>query len=113
MLKAEQASESRAFCGLGQFLVLGQRHVSSQLDEDRLHGEITLPLHQTWQLGGIYLACTTVNTREVDFGDKGHVWRDVGIVVAAVDLEAVDSVLVCALHPISIHITASVKSQYT
>jgi hypothetical protein len=36
-------SEVRAFRRLGQLLVRGSGHKSPELDENRLHGEVTLP----------------------------------------------------------------------
>lgn len=85
-----------------------------QLDEDRLHGEVPLPLRQTRQLGCInlhlsasiathpptivaYLSILRVHTRKVDLGCEGYLGGDVGVAGAAVDLDAVDAVLVHAL----------------
>lgn len=44
-----------------------------------------------------YFACLVVYTWQIDLGDEGDIGRDVGIFVAAMNLEAVDSVLVYAL----------------
>ena len=47
--------------------------------------------------GKIYLAVSLVYTRQVDFRDEGDLRRDVGVVLAAADLQTVDAVLVHAL----------------
>lgn len=47
--------ERGALWRLGQLLVLRERHVSSEFNQDGLHREIPLPLCQTRELGRIDL----------------------------------------------------------
>lgn len=85
-----------------------------QLDEDCLHGEVPFPLRETRQLGRInlhlsasiarhpptivaYLSILRVHARKVDLGCERYLGRDVGVAGAAVNLNAVDAVLVHAL----------------
>lgn len=44
-----------------------------------------------------YSAVSLIYTRQVDLGDEGNLGRDVGIVLAAADLQTVNTVLVHAL----------------
>lgn len=91
-------------------------HKPSQLNKYCFHGKVPLPLDQAWQLGGIDLDMThqphsvgmptppcahpagsCVDAWEVDLRDECNIGRDVGVLVAAVDFQAIDSVLVFAL----------------
>lgn len=47
--RVRASGECRSFSWLRQLFVLWQRHVSPQLDEDRFHCEVSLPLVQAWQ----------------------------------------------------------------
>lgn len=69
----------------------------SQGDEDLLHRVISAPLRDACKFGKVDLSRAKINTRKVDLGDKMHLRRLVRIPVAAVDLEAVDAVLVGAV----------------
>jgi hypothetical protein len=50
-----------------------------------------------------YLAILRVHTRQVDLGCKGYLRGDVGVAWPAVDLDAVDAVLVDTLHVQSVN----------
>lgn len=85
----------------------------SELDEYGLHGELALPLSQTWQLcrvdlalsacavdaaaAQLYLSVLRVDAGQVDLGRELNLRRRVGVVWAAVDRDAVDAVLVDTL----------------
>lgn len=60
------------------------------------------PIHVHLRQGSsalAYLASLLINTGQVDLGNELDRGRDVGVFVAAVDVEAVDTVLVGTLHP--------------
>ena len=76
------------------------RHVSPQLNQHRLHGEVALPLCQTWEFRWVDLAVSWVYAWEVDLGDELDGWWDIGVVWAAVEAQRVDAVLVCGLREI-------------
>lgn len=44
-----------------------------------------------------YLACPLVYTWKVDFGNELQGWRSIRVIRSAVNVQAVDTVLVCAL----------------
>lgn len=66
----------------------------SNLDQNRLHGEIPLPARDIRQLAQVDLAVPGVDAGRVDAADKRHLGRHVRVLLAAPDLEAVDAVLV-------------------
>lgn len=85
-----------------------------QIYQDRLHGVVPLPLRQAGELrrvnletvssldmwkdsAALYLAILRVHAGNVDFGFKRDLGRNVGVVRAAMDLDAVDAILVDAL----------------
>jgi hypothetical protein len=55
LLHAAMSSEVGALRRLRQFLVGGRGHVSSDLDEHGLHGEIAFPVCYAWELGEVDL----------------------------------------------------------
>ena len=69
----------------------------SELDQDRLHCVIPAPVGKARQFGRIYDTVSRVDTREVDLVDELDSRRFVGVLIAAVHLQGVDSVLVNAL----------------
>jgi len=74
--------------------VCRRSHEPPDLNQDRLHCKVPLPRSDTWQLRKIDFAVRRVDAGQVDFGQKRDLWRLVGVVWAAVDLETIDSVLV-------------------
>ena len=68
-----------------------------QLDEDRLHGVVALPLREAWQLLGVDGAVARVHAGQVDLADELDGGGLVGVLGAAVHLDAVDAVLVDGL----------------
>lgn len=84
----------RALRRLGDLLVLGRGHVSSQLYEHSLHSVLTLPLGETGQLVGVDDAVVGVDTGQVDLADELDRRRLVRVLGTAVHLDTVDTVLV-------------------
>lgn len=72
-------------------------HVPPQLNEDRLHCEVSLPLYKTRQFARIHLSITGVYAGEVNLGEERDIGRYVRIRFAAMYLQTVDSVLVYAV----------------
>lgn len=93
-------------------------HSPPQLDQNCLHGKLPLPLRQAGELGRIdllpfsqpacpsqiisslghlYLSVALAHTGNVDLGNERHLWRDVRIVLAAVNLDTVYAVLMYTL----------------
>lgn len=111
---ASIALEGRALWRLGKLLVLRQSHVSAELDQDRLHCELPLPLCQAWQLGcidlycvssyftaacgSLYLSILRIHARQVNFGCELDLRRLIRVVRTAMDRNTVDAVLVDALY---------------
>lgn len=73
------------------------RNSPSQLDEDCLHGVVALPLGQTGELLGVDNAVPRVDTGQVDLADELDLGWLIGVVLAAVHLEAVNAVFVDGL----------------
>lgn len=69
-------------------------HISPQLDQDRLHCEMTLPLREAGEFRWVDFAVAWVDTWEVDLGDELDFWWCVWVVWAAVETEGVDAVFV-------------------
>lgn len=74
-----------------------QGHVSSQLDQDRFHGVLSLPLVQAGQLCWVDFASPSIHAWQVHLGEELQNRRLVRVVVVTMYLHAVDSVLVHAL----------------
>jgi len=69
-------------------------HISSKLDQDRLHCVFPGPVGKAGKFGGFNHAVFWIDTGQVDFSfELDDRWL-VGILITAVHLEAVDSVLV-------------------
>jgi len=96
-LRIAAALKRRTLRRLRELLVLRERHVPPQFNQDGLHGKISLPLNQARQLRRIDLAGHRVDAWEIDSREKGNIWRDIGVIVTTVDLEAVYAVLVGAV----------------
>lgn len=77
----------------------GDEGLPPQLDEDRLHGVVALPLGQARQLLGVDGAVARVDAGQVDLADELDDRGLVGVLGAAVHLDAVDAVLVDGLTP--------------
>ena len=77
--------------------MLRQRHVASKFDQDSLHGILPLPLSQTGQARGVYLACAWIDAGDVDLGDELDSGGNIGVVLPTVNVNAVDAVLMRAL----------------
>ena len=71
--------------------------VPSQLNKNRLHGVLPLPLGKAGQLVGVDHAVVGVDARKVDLADELDCRRLIGVVGTAVHLYAVDAVLVDGL----------------
>jgi len=84
----------RAFWGLGKFLVGGVGHVSSELNQNRLHCVVSGPIGKAGKLGGVDSAISWVDTRQVDFCNELDDGWLVRILITAVHLETVDSIFV-------------------
>jgi hypothetical protein len=69
----------------------------SQLNQDHLHGVVTLPLGQAGKLFRVDDAVVGVDAGEVDLADELDGGGLVGIFFAAVHFQTVDAVLVCGL----------------
>lgn len=82
---------------LRQLLVARVGHVLPELDQDRLHGELALPLREAGQLGRVHRAVALVDARQVHLAHELDLRRLIGVVRAAVHLDRVDAVLVDAL----------------
>jgi hypothetical protein len=74
------------------------RHGSLVLSTCACQPMLTYPLP-----GATYLAILRVHTRQVDLGCEGYLRGDVGVAWPAVDLDAVDAVLVDTLHVQSVN----------
>lgn len=68
-----------------------------QLNEYSLHGEVALPLDQTWQLSIVDLSVSRIDAWQVNLGYEDDLWRGVRVVWAADYSQAVDSILMDAL----------------
>ena len=73
-------------------------YTPSQLDQNRLHGILPLPLCETRKLARVDKAVTGVYAGEVDLADELDGRGLVGVLGAAVHLDAVDAVLVDGLN---------------
>lgn len=69
----------------------------SQFYQDGLHGVLSLPLRQAWQLSGVDLSVLGVHAREVDLADELDGGGVVGVALVAVHRDTVDAVLVGGL----------------
>jgi hypothetical protein len=61
---------------------------------------------------GTYLAILRIHTWQIDLGCKGYLGRYVGVAWPAVDLDAVDAVLVDTLHVVSVNVSSRQPSMY-
>nr|POE47672.1 hypothetical protein CFP56_01003 [Quercus suber] len=116
------SSEIRSFRRLWEFLVHWRRHISSDLDQNRLHCELTLPNTDARKLGDVnlfihaglaravssqchrqslfccpYLSVARINTWQVDFTEECHLGRSIRIVSTTVDFQSVDTVFMNTL----------------
>lgn len=82
---------------LRQLLTLTAAHVSSELDQDSLHGVFALPVGEAGQLRGVDDAVARINAGEVHHADELNRRGLVGVLIAAVHLDGIDSVFVHAL----------------
>ncbi len=73
------------------------RDEPSEFDEDGLHGVLSFPVGQTWQLRRVDRAVPLVHAGQVDHADEMDRGGPVGVLVAAVHLDGVDPVLMYAL----------------
>lgn len=94
-------SVRRTLCRLGKFLVSWQGHVATQLYQDGLHRVLSLPLRHARKSCWVNLACLLINARQIDLAEEVNNWRGVWVSVAAVDLDRVYSILMCALSSLS------------
>jgi len=70
----------------------GMGHVSSELNQNCLHGIIPAPIGKARKLGRINHTVSRINTGKVDFADKLDGRRLVRILITAVHFEGVNSV---------------------
>lgn len=73
------------------------RYSPSKLNEDSLHGVFALPLGEARKHGRVDDAVARVDARQVHLADKLDSGRLIGVLLAAVHLDAVDAVLVYGL----------------
>jgi len=83
---AEGLGVGRALRRLRKFLVGRVGHVSSKLNQDRLHCVIPAPVGKARKLGWIDHAIPWVDTREVDFVNELDSGWLVGVLITAVHL---------------------------
>lgn len=70
------------------------KHSPSDLNQDGLHGVVSLPLTDVRQLAQIHLSVPRIHTGGVDPAHERHLWWYVRVLVATTNLEAVDAVFV-------------------
>ena len=75
-----------------------RKNLPPQLNQNRLHRILPLPLRETGQARVIDFARTRIDAGEIDARTELHSRRRIGICVAAVDGDAVDAVFVDGLH---------------
>lgn len=89
-----------------------QRHIAAQLNENRLHGVISLPLSHARQPGRIHLAGLLIYAWQIDLAEEVDDWWGIRVSIAAVDLDRVYPVLVCTLpHSLATSITRMNRHQ--
>jgi hypothetical protein len=71
-----------------------EKNTPAQLDQDSLHRVLALPLGEAGQLLGVDDAVAGVDAGQVDLADELDGGRLIRVLVAAVHLDAIDSVLV-------------------
>lgn len=96
--------------------MLGQSHVSPQLNQDSLHGVVTLPLSETGKFGWVDLSGALVDTGNVDSRDELNGGRIIGVVGAAVNVDTVYAVLMDAVRgaenssvPVAHHVVLTIS----
>ena len=62
-------------------------HEPPYLNEHRLHCKLSLPGRYAWELGEVDFSIGLIDTRNVDFGQKGDLGWLIGVVWSALDLE--------------------------
>jgi len=93
----EELGVGGALRRLREFLVGGVGHISSKLNQNRLHSIIPTPVCEARQLGRIDYAVSWVDAGKVDFIDELDGGWLIGVLISAMHLEGVDSVLMNAV----------------